>query len=380
MPQQTFRQPSNSAIDRIQSDPAALDLTPKLGFKWKKDSKLSKDLACFSSGRTVNADGSKKRNKEPDITVAIFRALKEITLYEPNFQRIDIEDLKGFEVVLLLGAVAVRDIYFGHMRETFNISESPLARTTSPSSRPAAHPTTNPSTSSHANGTGTTTAVHATSRPVTTSPRPPRVPPTDPRSQWEIDTETQRLKAAHEAELAERKRREAAEQKEIKRMLEAEEREKRRQQAEIDKETERLKKLYGKEQAQAEASLRPTPVPTPQRYSAPHLPTTGYQDPHARPSSTPHHAPRPPHQHAQSFAPQPGSYQPYAGGPYLLNQGASQSTYFGGPSTPGQGQPGKLKEKKSNFFGFGSRPRGLSEEDLGAGGGARLTKKKSSIF
>ena len=112
MPQQTFRQPSVSSIDRAQNDPAALEVTPKIGFKWKKDSKLSKDLACFLSHKSTNPDGSKKKNKEPDITVAIFKSLKEITLYEPNLQRVEMEDMKGMEVVFLLGAVAIRYVYF----------------------------------------------------------------------------------------------------------------------------------------------------------------------------------------------------------------------------------------------------------------------------
>ena len=70
MPQQTFRQPSASTLDRTQSDPTVSEATPKIEFKWKREGKLSKDLLCNLSGKTRNPDGSKRRNKEPDIPVS----------------------------------------------------------------------------------------------------------------------------------------------------------------------------------------------------------------------------------------------------------------------------------------------------------------------
>ncbi|KMU83603.1 hypothetical protein CIHG_01386 [Coccidioides immitis H538.4] len=69
MPQQTFRLPSGSSLDRTMSDPAASDITPKLRFNWQKDGKFSKDLTCYLSGKTVDVDDARKRSKEPDITV-----------------------------------------------------------------------------------------------------------------------------------------------------------------------------------------------------------------------------------------------------------------------------------------------------------------------
>ncbi|RMD42961.1 hypothetical protein DV735_g2186, partial [Chaetothyriales sp. CBS 134920] len=198
LPQQTFRAPSASVLDRSQHDPAGSEITPRIGFKWKKDSKLSKDLACFLSGKVVNPDGSKKKSKEPDITVAIFRALKELTLYEPNLTRVDVEDAKGLEVVLALGAIVIRDVYFGSMKDAFNLHAGPKPNIASPRLA-AAVPTSG--------GVPVSQSLPATGG------HDSRVPPTDPRSQWEIDEE----------ERAERRRR----------------------QAEIDRETERLKRLYG---------------------------------------------------------------------------------------------------------------------------------------
>src|SRR5271168_4902734 len=77
MPQNTFRVPSVSALDRSQSDPAASDVTPKIAFKWKRDGKLSKDISCFLSGKSTEG----RKNKEPDITVAMFKGGKNLTIY-----------------------------------------------------------------------------------------------------------------------------------------------------------------------------------------------------------------------------------------------------------------------------------------------------------
>jgi hypothetical protein len=353
MPQQSFRQPSTSSIDMTQNDPAASELTPRIGFKWKKDSKFAKDLACFLSGKTTNADGSKRRNKEPDITVAIFHALKEVTLYEPNLQRVDIEDMKGFEVVLLLSAVVIRDVYFGQTDHAFNISHLPGTASASTSPRPAA------AVLGLYNGRSTSPVdprkkASSSPRPIAVVPalqRDSRIPPTDPRSQWEIDAETARLKKQAENEERERKRKDAAEQKRVKKMLEAEAKEKRRKQAEVDKETERLKKIYGT-----------------QNQTAPALP--------ARPAPNQHHYPimpqqRPPPVFRPQSDPRPGPPQmrwgPPAPGPYLQVPGGypSQSGFFGN-SVPGA-QP-KLREKKS-FFGF------KRENDS-----QKLHKKRSSMF
>lgn len=351
MPQQSFRQPSTSSIDMTQNDPAASEFTPRIGFKWKKDSKFAKDLACFLSGKTVNADGSKRRNKEPDITVAIFKALKEVTLYEPNLQRVEIEDLKGFEVVLLLSAIVIRDVYFGQMEQAFNISGPPGGRSASTSPRPPA------GVVDIYSGRPTSPAdprkkASSPANPVIAVPqRDSRIPPTDPRSQWEIDTETARLKKQAEAEDRERKRRDAAEQKRVKKMLEAEEKEKRRKQAEIEKETERLKKIYGA-QGQLALTLPTRPASNYNRY--PSIPLQ-VPNPYPRPQSVPQ--PRPPQMRWGVPAP----------GPYLQVPGGypSQSGFFS--NTGPRVQP-KLREKRS-FFGF------RRENDA-----PKLHKKKSSAF
>jgi hypothetical protein len=323
LPSQTFRTPSASALDRSQNDPSVSENTPRVGLRWKKDSKLSKDLVCFQSGKALNPDGTKNKYKEPDITIAIFRAQKEVTLYEPNLNRVDIEDIKGLEVVLLLGAVVIRDVYFGEMREVFNLDNR----------KGSAYNAANP-----AQYQASQPAVSPTARPGLPA-RDSRVPPTDPRSQWELDAETARLRRQFEEEERQRKRRDEAEERRVRKMLEEEEAAARQKQAQIDAETERLKRVYGEQ-------------PRPQSH------------PSRRHSSHPGQSVPPPLP-AQHHYPSPTSYGSYNAGPYM--SGANGQSGFLSPA-PQQNQ--RLKNK-SSIFSFGRR---RSEEDN------KLSKKRSAVF
>ena len=237
VPTQSFRQPTTSQLDREQGKSAvAAELTPKLMFRWKKDGRLSKDMSCFMTGRNVGGN----KSKEPDITVAMFKAARDssvVTVYEPNMQRVEVEDRKGWEVVLLLAAEAIKDLYLAPKQDPFNVSGGGAA----------------PSPGAHAAGRKNTAR---------TSPPPPQpnaaaastssaayaVPPA--ASTPEIEAETRRLKAMverEEKEAKERERRDLAEQKRIRKMLEDEEKEQSRRTAEIDKETERLRREFGME-------------------------------------------------------------------------------------------------------------------------------------
>ncbi|KIX10663.1 uncharacterized protein Z518_01747 [Rhinocladiella mackenziei CBS 650.93] len=343
MPQQTFRTPSISALDRGQHDPAASEVTPKIGFKWKKDSKFSKDLACFLSGKSTGIEGSKTKNKEPDITVSIFKGLKEITLYEPNLQRVDIEDLKGFEVVLLLGAVVIRDVYFGSLKETFNISVTGRkSNPASPSTGPAALNTDAlPQSTSPSNRGGS-----AHPKPI----RDPRVPPTDPRSQWEIDAETARLRRQAAEEERVRKRREEEEERKTRILLENEEKEqRRRRQAEIDRETERLKQLYGQE----DASARPQVPPRQQRHHSESRQSAYLQSQQGQ---------------NQTFSyPNAWGGYPASSGPGPYMSGAASQSSFLSPYRP----PQPNLKQKSSIFSFRRR----SDHDAN-----KLQRKRSAVF
>ncbi|KAL9131669.1 MAG: hypothetical protein Q9217_000480 [Psora testacea] len=340
MPQQSFRQPSTSTLDRTQSDPTASENTPKLGFKWKKEGKLSKDYVCTLSGKSTNPDGSKRKNKEPDITIALFKHFKEITIYEPNLSRVEMEDPKGLEVVLLLGAIVIREVYNSNMRDSFNLSDSqPLTSSLPTDTKPEQPSRKHRHHSSSSSKPSLTPAAHPSASPRHTSEKP-KPPPTDPRSQWELDAETIRLKKQVEKEERERKRAEAAETKRVKRMLEEEDWRRRQKQVEIDRETERLKKLYGVEQRQSRQRLNQVQAVT-------NYPPVPVQRPHSA-------APAP--YIAQNLRPQqqwqsqqrPGAFPP-------INAPA----------------PVQVAPKKSSFWHGGRR---------GGEGVSQLTKQKSTVF
>lgn len=315
MPSQSFRTPSQSQLDRSQSDPTASEFTSRLGLKWKKDGRLSKDLGCYISGRALNPDGTKNKHKEPDITIAILKDLKEVTIYEPNMARIELEDLKGFEVALLLGAVVIRDVYFGSMKDTFHILGGRKGSTTSPVTTPPAM------------------AIQQNFPPRQNSgPRQgDRIPPTDPRSQWEIDRETERLRKEAAEEERQLRKREEAEQRQIRKMLEEEEKQNRRHEAAINAETERLRQMYGQEQ---------------------HVPVL--------------HVPQPHHHYSYSGPSNQSAYgyQQAVTGPYMSG-GVPHPTFL----QPDPRQQ-SLKER-SSFFGF----RRHSDQETN-----KIAKKKSTIW
>lgn len=356
MPQTSFRTPSASNLDRGQSDPASLAITPKVNFVWRKESKLSKELTCFMTGKSTDTVEKKKSKRDPDIAIALWRSMRELTIYEPNIERMEMEDPKGLEVVLLLSAIVIKDLYFAHkdqMHELFNISGTSQDRKLSGSGRrltnppPAASisgppsnlpPTRNDEQRNTLPRLQTTPQQQAPLRP----PRSNRPPPAaDPRTQWELDAETARLKAQAEAEAKELRRRQRerekadeAERKRLQRMVEEEEKAAKRKQAEIDKETERLRRQYGV----APANQRP-------------------------PSHTgPYMQPIP--QHVQ-FAPGRPS-QPSASSSALMMSGANP----GANSSLNVSRPAG---KKKSFFGL----RSLSDD---AEERRKVVKKSSSMW
>ncbi|KAI8931835.1 hypothetical protein NX059_011471 [Plenodomus lindquistii] len=129
MPQVTFRMPSSSDLDRTQTDPGADANTPRVNFVWRKEGRLGKDMTCYMTGKSTDQTGKKaKKNKEPDIAVALFSGLREMTIMEPNLYRIEIEDYKGLEVALLLGAAVIRDLFFSDPTEQFHINNTTIRK------------------------------------------------------------------------------------------------------------------------------------------------------------------------------------------------------------------------------------------------------------
>lgn len=395
MPERTFRTPSASNLDRGQDDPASLASTPKINFVWRKESKLSKDLTCYMVGKSTDAlmgkKELKKARKDPDIAIALWRSMRELTVYEPNLQRLEIEDPKGLEVVLLLGAIVIRDVYFGSkdaMRETFNISDVPGERKLSGGGRKLSNPQQTHSIVGPPNPLGyhPPPGAVAPSRndakrnslpklqtaPPQQPPRPVHAvggapPPADPRAQWQIDAETARLKAQAEAEAKEERRRrrerekaDEAEAKRLQRIVEEEEKAARRKQAEIDRETERLRRQYGVQQlpsrppAQANSS-RPQGRPPGRMHAGPYMQPI-------------------PQRTQMNLAPSMGS-----NGLYMQQPSASSSAVMMSGANPNAsslsvaGPSGGAKKKKS-FFGL------RSASDDAADDRKKLNKKSSSMW
>lgn len=371
MPQNSFKLPSASALDRSQSDPAALEITPKVAFKWKRDGKISKDISCYLSGKTT--DG--RKNKEPDITVAMYKSGREqnnLTIYEPNMHRVDVEDVKGLEVVFLLSAAVIKDVFFNASRELFNISSpnptaspNPRRKNSGPviggkAAAPAAAVMsgavfTQPPPASQAPAQ----QAYKPQQQQQNTPRQQAPPAANPRTQWEIDAETARLKAEFEAEQREREKAERKEQKLIKKMLEDEEKEARKREAEVAKETERLRKQYGV----------PAASSPPQRvsYQQPALPPR-QQFSHVRPHSGSLGQPQQFPQFQSAPHSQPVPYQRPVSTP-LGQPHATLGTWLGVGNAQQQGPylqaPGNASASHSGFFGLG---------------GKKVQKKRSVFF
>lgn len=367
MPETSFRTPSASNLDKGQDDPSSLAITPKVNFVWRRESKLSRDLTCYMTGKSTDTE-KKKSKKDPDIAIALWRSLREMTIYESNLGRVDIEDPKGLEVVLLLSAVVIKDLYFSskdRMAEVFNIADGGPRKLSAAgrklSSPPQMYPAIPPPGSmAPAVQPPTSNDIKRNSLPrlQTTPPMssPPRPPPmADPRAQWELDAETARLRAQAENEkrAADRRRRERekadeAERRRLQRMVEEEQREAARKQAAIDAETERLRRLYG----------APQPKKPCQRQQGPYMQSIPQQTQMSL---------APPQPHGRSSS----SGRLGSNGLYV-NPSASASAVVMSGGNPGASAPRPTK-KKSSFFGLRSSSDDGEQKK-------RLAKKSSAMW
>ncbi|KAF1937803.1 hypothetical protein EJ02DRAFT_469430 [Clathrospora elynae] len=409
LPQVTFRTPSSSDLDRTQRDPAADANTPRVNFAWRKEGRLGKDMTCYMTGKSTDPTGKKaKKSKDPDIAVALFSAMKELTIMEPNLYRIEIEDYKGLEVALLLGAAVIRDLFFSDLNEQFHVNSANVRKNsaglrarkgsspldgpnitrpvmtpqpppppayTGPSQYPAEKVPLQPARGAGANATipppsymNSNTAKRQSLPPLATNqtrpnhPRPPQqqqqVPRLDPRAQWEIDAETARLKAQVETEAREQKRQAEANRKARRRQEEEEERKTLQFLEQERKQKEREEKEQRRKQAEVDKET--------ERLRK----QFGDQTNLLRPSPQSHHHSEPLVQGAwQTQRPaQPPRIQQLQG-PYLNahRPTASQSSFFSNGLPKQVPQP---KVKKS-FWGLRTQSENNAE---------KLKKKKSSMF
>lgn len=351
IPERTFRAPSASNLDRGQSDPGSLDTTPRIKFVWKRESKLSKDLTCFMTGKSTDTE-KKKSRRDPDIAIALWRNLREMTLYESNMNRIDTEDPKGLEVTLLLSAIVLKDLFFSskeRVHEMFNIQSAGASRSrTSSQTRvanaPVPHPSPRLARRDDLQG-------HHNNNPPLPDRQPLHAPPPDPREKWQIEAETARLRqvADSEAREAHRQRREREKAEELERrrlqkIVDQEQKEARRKADEVDKETERLRRLYGVEgqMLQPGSSMHQQEQP-PRRSFQGNLQTV----PQGRASSS--------------------SGRPDFISDTVVMSGANPSA---GPAAS------PLGKKKKSFFGL----RSVNDDLTPSGSQGRLSKKQSAMW
>ncbi|KAF1828945.1 hypothetical protein BDW02DRAFT_511104 [Decorospora gaudefroyi] len=421
IPQVTFRTPSNSDLDRTLSDPGADANTPRVNFAWRKEGRLGKDMTCYMTGKSTDPTGKKaKKSKEPDIAVALFSGLREMTIMEPNLYRVEIEDYKGLEVALLLSAAVIRDLFFSDLNEQFHINNAnvrknsntlrarkgssplegpnftppvmtpqpPPAYAAAPSQYPLEKAPLQPARGAGVNAqvpapsytANSNTAKRSSLPPLATNQfhpnqpqpqsqfQPPRQPQRpsqqrqqgprlDPRAQWEIDAETARLKAQVEAEA---RQQEEAHRKARRRQEEEEERKTHHFLEQERKQKERQQKEQRRKQAEIDKET--------ERLRK----QFGDQSNLLRPSPQPQRHSAPLVWQTQRPAPvpaQPPRIQlpqgPYLQAPSLHRPAASQSSFFS------NGLPKPAPKAKKSFWGL----RTQSEMS-----GEKLKKKKSSMF
>ncbi|KAL6859347.1 hypothetical protein J3F83DRAFT_344969 [Trichoderma novae-zelandiae] len=350
MPERSFKLPSASRLDQELGSNDVSDLSPKIMFHWKRDGRLNRDMTCYMSGKSVGG----KKSKEPDITVAMYRSQKHgdaLCIYEPNMARVDVEDRKGLEVVLLLSAVVVRDLHFAPRQDPFNIAGPAAAGVANGKGRRGSRPLASPP----GDPTLVSGALADTPSPVQTHTPPSRPSPANSAAkQADIDAETRRLQAMVAEEERQRRARLAREEDErTRRMLrQEEEARRRRKQAEIDAETERLRREYGVAAPPAQPSLPPSQRPSGTtaamsgalgggRWYGPPV-VNSLQPPPAPPPRPSSVGPQP------SGPPQGGRHKlgPYSG---LAGARASAINLFGGGKTEEEKRK-KMKKKQSVFF------------------------------
>ncbi|CAM1510221.1 Fc.00g005560.m01.CDS01 [Cosmosporella sp. VM-42] len=349
IPERTFKLPSASQIDQDSSEVPVSELVPKVVLRWKRDGRLSRDMTCYMCGRSVGG----KKSKEPDITIALFQGKNEaaMTLYEPNMRRVEVEDRKGLEMVLLMSAEVIRDLYLSPRQDPFHTAGG-AAPASSSRRRTNSRPSVSPPGAAMSGALGN-------ARP--SSPRRQQSPtqPSDAQRQAEVEAETRRLQAMvaeEDRQARERAKRDQEEQKRIQKMLEKEEKERRKREAEIEKETERLRREYGVDGQDFTPSASSPPLPprsnlaVPGGWGTPTLPP--------RPNSV---GPASPPQPQFAAPPQ----QPIAGGGkkprfanFLGGGSGSGSGPYGGPATAsvsgffGRGEEGKKKVQKKRSVHF----------------------------
>ncbi|KAF3097208.1 hypothetical protein TWF569_002914 [Orbilia oligospora] len=399
LPRRSFRQPTGSRLDAELARNNALPPTDVSTFRWRKDggvvSKTSLRCTMLSpASNSGDKNAKKKGGSEPDITVAIMDKLKDVTIYQPSLQRVDVEDKKGLEVALLLTATVIADIYFTPPSTSFNVGiQTAVSPNNGPNVRPQRPlPTTVPTPVGFSADTGrrrSSSISPITGTPPTytliKTPTPPNNAPTVVNNNVLRDTATlqrqQAIEDRRRLEEEKKRQREAAlEEKRIRKMLEKEEADRRKEEARVNAETERLKKQYGSDAAAWDRLRRDQDNSQNYGYyghqrnqSVPQPPSSYNQRPPVivEPTST---SPNQPAPNGRRWSQQLPPRQPLYPVPESQQARPPQNGQHLSPDGPPSSfqQPQKQPKKKSSGF--------LGIFGGGNSSGNGLAKKKSSFF
>jgi len=252
LPKRSFLFPTASQLDARYAPPAS----ERMVFRWRKEGGVlsRQQLRCtlVSPGHLPGTSSRERKAgaTEPDITLCMYSGVGEkngrgeLVVYESNFRRVDIEDLKGLEMILVLGARVVNDIWFCATAISFNTHVLSKKKSFSPSTV-LLPPTPPVSPSNGLLQAGTFPRGHHQQQQFSPTPSPEKQPPyPSPTPLPRRDTEAER-------------RRIQAEQDNIRRMLaREEEREKEREKERVEAETIRLRREYEQEQMQLRRAVQ----------------------------------------------------------------------------------------------------------------------------
>jgi hypothetical protein len=317
LPRASFLHPTASQLDTTYHPPSSELLT----FRWRRTGGLvtKPQLQCVLV--------SNGKGDEPDLAVAMYYGVGdkagkgELVVYEGNFRRVDTMDLKGLEMVLVVSARVVNDVWFRETASVFNA----------------------PHVAAKQRGRGASAPI-----PVA--------------MEGGQGTFSQRFAAQEEkipftpADQAARERI-RKEQEEIHRMLAAEEAaERRRKQAAIDAETQRLRRVYEQEQRQLHQAAVNRRASVPQQV-----------DPRYKPQRIAYRPPPP-----RVVQPQRMSYAPQR--PPVV--GAAPAGLMPIPA------PNKEVGRRKSFLGFGLGCEGKEEKEKEKEKKkkGKLVKKSSSMW
>ena len=231
---------------------------------------LSKSMLRCSLVSPANlGNGPRKAGaNEPDIPIATFEGLGDkkgtgdITVYQSNLKRVEVEDLKGLEVVLILSAMAIGDMWFCPTNLMFNLTptstSSPVtagvvANANGGRRRTSSTPSIPPSITV----TPTTQHPHHLTFPQNHRTSYPQHTPSPAASQRDYQIRKAEEAARRAAQLKQE------EQATLRMLAEEEARERQRREMEVEKETQRLKMMYERERAavmQQQQRRRPSVV------------------------------------------------------------------------------------------------------------------------